>query len=66
MNLLDKPLNSVPSELWWNIYNKIACFWGCSSTCTIESNYICTGGTTSNFMSGTWIFLPLTAFSLLQ
>ena len=39
---------------------KIACIWGCSSTCTIESNYICTGGTTSNLMSGTWTFLPVT------
>ena len=32
--------------------NKIACIWGCSSTCTIESNYVCSGGTTSNLMSG--------------
>ena len=40
--------------------NKIACIWGCSLTCTIESNYICTDGKTSNFMSGRWTFLPET------
>ena len=42
---------------------KIACIWGCSSTCTIESNYIRTGGTTSSLMSGTWTFLPVTPIS---
>ena len=45
------------------IEDKIACIWGCSSTCTIESNYICTGGTTSSLMSGTWTFLPVTPIS---
>ena len=34
--------------------------WGCSSTWTIESNYIWTGGTTSNLMSETTKFLPVT------
>ena len=38
--------------------------WGCSSSFTIESNYICTGGTTSNLMSGGWNFLPITAFPI--
>ena len=42
---------------------KIACIWGCSSTWTIESNYIWTGGTTSSLMSGTWTFLPVTPIS---
>ena len=37
--------------------SKIACIWGCSSTCTIESNYVWSGGTTSNLMSLGWIFL---------
>ena len=36
--------------------NKIACIWGCSSTCTLESNYVCSGGTTSNLMSRRWTF----------
>ena len=45
-------------------YNtKMACIWGCSSTCTIESNYVCSGGTTSSLMSGRWTFLPVTPIS---
>ena len=34
--------------------------WGCSSTWTIESNYVCSGGTTSILKSGTPKFLPVT------
>ena len=34
--------------------------WGCSSTWTIESNYVCSGGTTSILMSETPKFLPVT------
>ena len=44
-------------------YTKMACIWGCSSTCTIESNYVCSGGTTSSLMSGRWTFLPVTPIS---
>ena len=38
----------------------IACTWSCSSTWTIESNYICTSGKISILMSGTPKFLPVT------
>ena len=43
-----------------SIMHKTTCKWGCSSTCTIESNYVCSGGTTSIFISGTPKFLPVT------
>ena len=39
---------------------KITCMWSCSSTCTIESNYVYSGGRTSKLMSKRWTFLPVT------
>ena len=52
--------HTLESILELKTINKIACIWGCSSTCTIESNYVCSGGTTSSLMSGRWTFLPVT------
>ena len=53
----------IIQQLWGKDEPKIACIWGCSSTCTIESNYVCSGGTTSSLMSGRRTFLPVTPIS---